>query len=119
VGLADWSGDDYCYLTTTGRRTGLPREIEIWFGLDGATLYMLAGSGERAQWVRNLMQQPAVTVRLHEHTFNGQARLVTRAEEAELARAMLLNKYQPRESDNLTHWSRTALPVAIDLEVAS
>ena len=33
--------EDFCYLTTTGRVTGLPREIEIWFALQGATLYML------------------------------------------------------------------------------
>ena len=24
----------YLYLTTTGRRTGLPREIEIWFAAE-------------------------------------------------------------------------------------
>ena len=28
---------DYCYLTTTGRVSGEPREIEIWFGLAGDT----------------------------------------------------------------------------------
>jgi hypothetical protein len=33
--LAD---EDYCYLTTIGRVSGEPREIEIWFGLDGRTL---------------------------------------------------------------------------------
>jgi hypothetical protein len=33
--LAD---EDYCYLTTAGRVSGEPREIEIWFGLDGRTL---------------------------------------------------------------------------------
>ena len=38
--LAD---EDYCYVTTIGRRSGRPREIEIWFGLDGDTVYMLSG----------------------------------------------------------------------------
>jgi deazaflavin-dependent oxidoreductase (nitroreductase family) len=116
MALDDWTGDDYCYLTTTGRRTGLPREIEIWFGLDGETLYMLAGNGERADWVRNLVKQPAVRVRLHEQEFRGVARVVTRAEEAELARVLLLEKYRPRYSGDLTDWGRTALPVAVDLD---
>jgi deazaflavin-dependent oxidoreductase (nitroreductase family) len=116
VALSDWAGDDYCYLTTTGRTSGQPREIEIWFGLDGETLYMLAGNGERAQWVRNLAKQPDVTVRLHDHTFRGRARVVTRAEEAALASAMLVEKYQPRYSGDLTEWGRTALPVAVELE---
>src|SRR6185312_13518616 len=34
---------DYCYITTTGRRSGKPHTIEIWFALDGRTLYLLAG----------------------------------------------------------------------------
>ena len=37
----DWlrqhAADDFCYLTTTGRRTGNPHEIEIWFAVDPGT----------------------------------------------------------------------------------
>jgi hypothetical protein len=36
--------DDYYYLTATGRLSGLPREIEIWFTTHAHTLYMLAGN---------------------------------------------------------------------------
>src|SRR3979490_810582 len=46
--------EPYCYLTTTGRVSGEPREIEIWFGLVGATLYLLSGGGDRSNWGRNL-----------------------------------------------------------------
>ena len=42
------AGEDFCYLTTTGRVTGRPHEIEIWFALDGATLYMLSGGRGRS-----------------------------------------------------------------------
>lgn len=35
--------EDFCYLTTRGRVSGQPHEIEIWFAADGETLYMLAG----------------------------------------------------------------------------
>ena len=27
-----WADEQYCYLTTAGRRTGRSHEIEIWFG---------------------------------------------------------------------------------------
>ena len=37
--------NDYCYLTTTGRRTGRPHRIEIWYAADGYTLYAPAGRG--------------------------------------------------------------------------
>ena len=73
----------YLYLTTTGRRTGRPREIEIWFTRRAGRLYLVAGHRERAQWVRNLRALPRVTVRLGRRTFAATARVVdARAEPA-------------------------------------
>src|SRR3954454_20619197 len=46
--------ENYCYLTTTGRVSGKAREIEVWFGLDANTLYMLSGGRDRSDWVKNL-----------------------------------------------------------------
>ncbi|HEY8491849.1 MAG TPA: nitroreductase/quinone reductase family protein, partial [Dehalococcoidia bacterium] len=107
--LGDLAGEDYCYLTTTGRVTGRPHTIEIWFGLHGATLYLLAGGRERSDWVRNLRRDPAVTVRLGRAVLRGRARVVTEAAEDGLARRLLLEKYAPRYRGDLTDWGRTAL----------
>jgi deazaflavin-dependent oxidoreductase (nitroreductase family) len=107
--------EDYCYLTTVGRRSGRPHTIEIWFALDGDTLYMLAGGGDRADWVRNLRRAPAVTVRIGDVTFDGWARIVTDGEEDARARAIVVAKYRPRYRGDLTDWGQTALPVAVDL----
>jgi deazaflavin-dependent oxidoreductase (nitroreductase family) len=107
----------YCYLTTTGRRTGNPHTIEIWFGLDGTTLYLMAGNGEKSDWVRNLRQQPDVQVRLDGVTYSATARVVTDAAEEANVRAMLVAKYQPGYNGDLTGWGQTALPVALDLAV--
>src|SRR5947209_6898671 len=49
---ARWADEQYCYLTTTGRVTGRPHRIEIWFGIDQDTLYMLSGGGERSDWLK-------------------------------------------------------------------
>ncbi len=39
--------EEYCYLTTIGRVTGKPHEIEIWFGLNDKThLYPLRRHGQ-------------------------------------------------------------------------
>jgi deazaflavin-dependent oxidoreductase (nitroreductase family) len=54
----------YLYLTTTGRNTGLPREIEIWFVEHEGEVYILAEHFRRAQWVRNIERDPRVRVRL-------------------------------------------------------
>ena len=72
----DPATESFCYLTTVGRVTGRPHEIEIWFGLAGATLYMLASGRERSDWVKNLRRTPRVVVRIRARQFTGQAREV-------------------------------------------
>ena len=112
------AGEDFCYLTTTGRVTGNPHEIEMWFDLgpEGRTLYMLSGGGGRSDWVRNLRQDPGVTVRLGGERFEGRARVVEDPGEDGLARRLLVEKYE-RNPGSLAGWKRTALPVAVDLNV--
>jgi len=106
---------EYCYLITTGRVTGKPHEIEIWFGLENNTLYLMSGDG-KSDWVKNLRKNPSVTVRIASHTFNSMARVVTDKNEETIARNLLADKYKERESDgSLSEWARTALPVAMDL----
>jgi deazaflavin-dependent oxidoreductase (nitroreductase family) len=107
--------EDYCYLTTTGRVSGQPREIEIWFGLDGGTVYMLSGGRDRSDWVKNLIREPRVTVRIGDRTFDGRARIVTEDDEDARARRALLDKYGPGYRGDLSTWGRTALPIAVDL----
>ncbi len=113
--LEQFAADDFCYLTTTGRVTGRPHTIEIWFALANQAIYMLAGGRYDADWVKNLQRDPAVSVRLRDQTFAGRARVVEPAEEDALARRLVVGKYQPRDSDDLSEWGRTALAVAIDI----
>jgi deazaflavin-dependent oxidoreductase (nitroreductase family) len=115
-GLEGLAAEKYCYLTTTGRRSGKPREIEIWFHMSGSTIYMLAEGRGRADWVRNLIADPSVSVRIGEQSFAGAARLVEDDAEETLARRELPAKYQQGYSEDLTEWGETALPVAVDLE---
>ena len=51
--LTSLKAEEYCYLTTMGRVTGNPHEIEIWFSLNNTTLYLMSGDG-RSDWVKNL-----------------------------------------------------------------
>lgn len=111
------AGEEYCYLTTTGRVTGRAHEIEIWFGASGGSLYMMSGGGANADWVKNLLKNAQVSVRVSDRCFAGTARLVTDADEERLVRNLLATKYDEREPDGeLDEWARTALPVAVDVE---
>ncbi|MGZ4132527.1 MAG: nitroreductase/quinone reductase family protein, partial [Actinomycetota bacterium] len=66
----------YCYLTTTGRVTGRPHRIEIWFALSGGIVYVLAGDRERSDWVRNLLASPEVLLELAGELRPAHARVV-------------------------------------------
>jgi deazaflavin-dependent oxidoreductase (nitroreductase family) len=110
----------FCYLTTTGRVSGRPHTVEIWFARRRATLYLLSGGGDRADWVRNLRRRPDVVVRIGRRLARrlpGRARVLDPGSaEDELARDLLVEKYQPSYGGDLTGWRRSSLPVAIDLE---
>jgi deazaflavin-dependent oxidoreductase (nitroreductase family) len=116
--LAALKDNDYCYLTTTGRITGNPHEIEIWFGLNNTTLYLMSGGMDKSDWVKNLKKNPSVTVRIAKQNFNATARIVQGEAEQLLARNMLADKYKERESDgSLSEWAQTALVVAFDISI--
>ncbi len=61
---ADVRSLQYLYLTTKGRVTGLPREIEIWYVERAGNFYVLAEHFHRAQWVKNVAKEPRVQVRV-------------------------------------------------------
>jgi deazaflavin-dependent oxidoreductase (nitroreductase family) len=109
-------GEEFCYLTTTGRVSGRPHEIEIWFSLvpETQTLYMLSGGRDRSDWVKNLRRDPDVTVRISGEEFGGVAHEARDAEEDELARRLLVEKYE-RSPGRLANWRRTSLAVAVEL----
>ena len=113
--MSSLAEEAYCYLTTTGRVSGEPREIEIWFGLEGSTLYMLSGGRDRSDWVKNLMREPRVHVRIADRTFEGRARVVRDADEDARARALLFEKHSPGYSGDLDDWRERSLPIAVDL----
>ena len=74
----------YFYLTTTGRRSGRPRRIEIWFTRHAGRYYLIAEHGLRAGWVQNLLADPAVRARVGTRSFRARARVVERGAEREL-----------------------------------
>jgi deazaflavin-dependent oxidoreductase (nitroreductase family) len=118
--LSHFIKEEYCYLTTTGRKSGKPHEIEIWFGIQGNSLYLLSGGGEDSDWVKNLRANPNVTLRIAKRTFSGIARIVSGEKEGMLARHMLAGKYQGwKEGRSLSEWGRTALVVGIELNFKS
>ena len=105
----------FAYLTTTGRRTGTPHRIEIWFARHEHTLYFLAGAGRASDWVANLIATPRVHIEVGDLSTPATARLITDPAEDTLARDLVFEKYQPGYGGDLTDWRARSLPVAVDL----
>jgi deazaflavin-dependent oxidoreductase (nitroreductase family) len=112
--LAVHADDAVCHLQTTGRSSGRPRTIEIWYATDGERIYLLAGGRQRAHWVRNLVADPRVRVRIGGRTLEGRARVIDGDEREPLARRLLAAKYQGwSEGRPLSGWAAGSLPVEI------
>lgn len=112
------AAEQYCYLETTGRVSGRPHTVEMWFaaGGDGETVYCLSGGGDRADWVKNIRATPALRIRIDGATFPAAGRIVLGDPDELPARQALAAKYYGwRDGPLPNEWARTSLPVAIRL----
>jgi deazaflavin-dependent oxidoreductase (nitroreductase family) len=79
--------EQFLYLTTRGRKTGLPREIEIWFAAHDQKYYVMAEYAT-SHWLQNLRADPRVKLRVHEQTLSARARILSSETETELSQAI-------------------------------
>ncbi len=78
----------YVYLTTTGRKTGLSREIEIWFVERDGRIYILAEHGYKAHWVQNVIANPRVRLRINDQEWEAAGRVLDPVADADLYTAV-------------------------------
>ena len=68
AGLAAWLGNPLtgwqCLLTTTGRRSGLPRHTPLGYMVADGAAWVMAGYGPSTLWYRNLLDDPRTTLLL-------------------------------------------------------
>jgi deazaflavin-dependent oxidoreductase (nitroreductase family) len=84
VALSSLTEERDLTLTTTGRVSGKPRTIEIWFIYFQGKLYLNAERAYDAKWVRNILSQPRVRVCLGGQEFDGWARVLLAQQDATL-----------------------------------
>ena len=49
-------------ITVTGRKSGLPISIPVWFVFEGDQLYLLPVKGSDTQWYKNVLKNPAMRI---------------------------------------------------------
>lgn len=86
------AGKQTTVLTHYGRKTGNPREVTIWFVLDGKKLYIGTANVNR-HWVKNVQKTPKVKLTIGGQTFRGTARFLSDRAEHEGAMAAIRKKY--------------------------
>jgi deazaflavin-dependent oxidoreductase (nitroreductase family) len=77
LGLGPVMGRLVLLLTTTGRKTGLKRVTPLQYEEVGEKIYLGASRGLKSDWVRNILANPRVEVRVKARRFTGLAEVVT------------------------------------------
>ncbi len=85
---AELADDPTIDITTTGRRSGLPRRIEIWM-LDVDGRLFITGTPGRRDWLANLAAEPRLVVHLKRHAHVDLAARATAVDDPATRRAVL------------------------------
>jgi deazaflavin-dependent oxidoreductase (nitroreductase family) len=99
-------------MTTTGRRSGLPRRVTIWFACDGGKIY-LAGGRKIPHWSRNIRKNPGVEIDIGGVHFKGKGRVLEGKKEAEHVRRLIFKKYFLAKLSSYFGGYARAVPVEI------
>lgn len=81
IGLGPLIGRFILLLTTTGRKTGLPRVTPLQYEVINGVFHIGAVFGMKTDWVRNIQADLLVEVRVKKTTFRGRADIYTSPEE--------------------------------------
>lgn len=84
---SNFDQEKYLYLTTRGRKTGRPCEIEIWFTHHEDRFYIIAEYAT-SNWVKNLQADPAGQVRVGNLSFSAQSRILQIGSDDELIKSV-------------------------------
>jgi len=64
-------------LTTTGRKSGLPRQTRLQYEKEEGVIYAAAARGQQADWFRNIVANPHVEVQFEGQSLHGLAEPIT------------------------------------------
>jgi len=114
----DLEEHDFAYLTTSGRVTGEPHRIEIWFAILDGFLWVNSGGGRRSDWVKNVIGDSRVVVEVGDEQWSATGTLWDDLA-MHPARERLAARYQGwKEGQPLSEWARKSLLIRIEADGA-
>jgi deazaflavin-dependent oxidoreductase (nitroreductase family) len=64
-------------ITVTGRKTGRPITLPVWFVREGDRLYLVPVTGSDTSWYKNVLKEPAIRVAAGDAQITARAASVT------------------------------------------
>jgi deazaflavin-dependent oxidoreductase (nitroreductase family) len=105
--------DNLIEITVTGRTSGRPISLPIWFALDGNTLYLIPVKGSETEWYKNVLKTPTIQLSAHGKTLTTSARLLTN--EAQLDQ--VLKRFRDKYGKNVkSYYPKYDVAVEVPLE---
>lgn len=101
-------------ITVTGRSSGRPISLPIWFALDGNTLLLIPVKGSETEWYKNVRKAPIIHLATREgKTLTANARLITN--EAQLD--TILETFRDKYGKNVkSYYPKYDVAVEVSLE---
>ncbi len=94
----------FIYLTTSGRKTGKPHVVELWFAYAEGKIF-LSHEGAYTDWMKNLTKNEHVRARIGPLNFEATAKIVNGGNPRELGKKSLYEKYyQPASKEVIDDW---------------
>ena len=109
LGLGKWMGSRMVLITHIGRKSGLPRRtLAEYYWMDGK-IYVVAAFGRRAQWAKNMLANPHVSVQNNQGAESALAVRVTNDEEL-----MAVAQLFMRKNSVMSNWYLESLEIGPD-----
>ncbi len=96
--------EKYIHLTTLGRKTGKPHEVELWFALGNGKLY-LSHEGEHTDWMKNVAKNEKVSAKIGSLKFDVLAKILKEGSSRDVGTRALYEKYyKPAKKEVIDDW---------------
>jgi deazaflavin-dependent oxidoreductase (nitroreductase family) len=105
----------FIHVTTTGRKSRMPRTVELWFAVRNGRVY-LSHEGSETDWVKNIRHSDRVSFEIGGKSFTGRARILENgSEEAWGAEVALYEKYYGKASKEIIEdWFSLSKLIAVE-----
>ena len=80
-------------ITVTGRSSGRPISLPIWFTVEGNTLYLIPLKGSDTEWYKNMRKNPSIRLQSRGNTLTATVRILTDSTHLDHVLELFRSKY--------------------------